>query len=129
VRIDAAILFILILLGVPIASAIVPGDTRQSWPIITSPELNVTGIAIANHTIPSGYGLPPAIIHIEVTISETLLPALKGEMAAGPRTIGLSAGPVSLAILIVTIIAGAAGVWYLVRRKPEETEDEEESGE
>jgi hypothetical protein len=55
---------------------------------------------------------------------------MKGEMAAGPRTIGISAGPVSLAILIVAIITGAAGVGYLVRRKPEETEDEEEeSGE
>jgi hypothetical protein len=60
-----------------------------------------------------------------VEVSDTLLPGPKGEMAAGPRTIGFSADPVSLAILVVAIIAGAAGVGYLVKRKPEEEEEEE----
>jgi hypothetical protein len=136
VRRDAAVLIILVSLavtysGIPAISAVVAHDTRQAWPIVTSPELNVTGADIANHSIPSGYGTSPTLINVKVEISDTLLPGPKGEMAAGPRTIGFSAEPLSLVILGVVIIAGAAGVWYLVKRKPDEVEEDgdEESGE
>jgi hypothetical protein len=69
VRTDAIILFIVVLLGVTITSAIDPSDTRQAWPIVINPELNVTGIGIANHSIPSQYDIPPTIIHIEISLS------------------------------------------------------------
>ncbi len=127
----AAVVFILVSLAVPVASAIVPGDTRQAWPIVTSPELNATGINITNHSIPSRYGISPTLIDVRVEVSDTSLPGPKGEMAAGPRTIGFSSDPLSLAILVVAIVAITAGVGYMVRRKPEEDEEEgdEESGE
>lgn len=124
----AAVLFILIFLAVPVASAAVPEDTRQAWPIVTSPELNATGINITNHSIPSRYGISPTLIDVRVEVSDTSLPGPKGEMAAGPRTIGFTTDPISLAILIAAIIAGAAGVGYLVKRKPDEKAEDEVEG-
>jgi uncharacterized membrane protein len=58
-------------------------------------------------------------------MSDTLLPAPKGEMEAGPRTIGFSFDPVFLVIVIIAIVAGAAGVWYLMKRKPDEHDEDE----
>ena len=130
-RTYAAVVIILISLAVPVASAVVPGDTRQAWPIVTSPDLNATGINITNHSIPSRYGISPTLIDVRAEVSDTLLPGPKGEMAAGPRTIGFSTDPISLALLVLMIIAGAAGVWYLVKRRPEEAgeEGDEDGGE
>jgi hypothetical protein len=131
VRKYASVFFILVSLALPVASAVVPNDTRQVWPIDTSPDLNVTGADIANHSLPSRYGIPPTLIDVKVKISDTSLPGPKGEMAAGPRTIGFSADPVSLAILIIVIIAIAVGSWYVIKRKPDVVEEDgdEESGE
>jgi hypothetical protein len=128
VRRYAAGVFILVSLMVSFAGAAVPEDTRQAWPIVTSPELNATGINITNHSIPARYEISPTLIDVRVEVSGTLLPGPKGEMAAGPRTIGFTTDPITLALLVLAIIAGAAGVWYLVKRKPEEPEDENEAG-
>jgi hypothetical protein len=125
-RTAAAFLIILISLVLPAASAVVPADARQTWPIVASPELNVTGGAnITYHTIPSRYEMSPTPINVKVEISDTSLPGPKGEMAAGPRSIGFSADPLSLAILVIAIVAGAAGTWYIARRKPEEPGEED----
>lgn len=129
-RTEIAALFILVLLawtslGIPVISAAAPPDTRQIWPIITSPELNVTGADISNHTIPIRYGISPAQADFKVEISATSLPGPKGEMAAGPRSIGFSADPLSLAILIVAVLVVATGTWYMARRKPEEPGEED----
>jgi hypothetical protein len=80
------------------------------------------GIDVANRTIPAEYKTSPVPVRFEVTVSDTLIPGPKGEMAAGPRKIGFSAGPVTLAVLATVIFPGAAGVWYLVRRKPAEAD-------
>ena len=130
-RTGAAVSFILVslavmCLGITVISTAVPADTRQAWPIVTSPELNVTGADFTNHTIPSRYEMSPTPIDIKVEVSDTSLPGPKGEMAAGPRTIGFSADPLSLAILVVAIIAIAVGIWYMVKRKPEEPDEEDE---
>ena len=113
-------------LGIPAISAAVPADTGQAWPIVTSPELNVTNANITNQIIPSRYGMLPTLIYVKVEVSDTSLPGPKGEMAAGPRSIGFSAGPLSFAILVIAVVAVAAGVWYMVKRKPEEPEEEDE---
>ncbi len=129
-RSEPAGLFILVLLaltclGIPVISAVAPADTWQIWPIVTSPSLNVTGADLENHTIPTRYGLSPTLVAFKVEISATSLPGPKGEMAAGPRSIGFSADPLSLAILIVAILMVAAGTWYIARRKPEEPGEED----
>jgi hypothetical protein len=128
-RTDAAVLFILVLLAMmylamPGISAAVPDDNRQTGPIVTSPELNMTGINLTNLSTPSRFEITPTI-RVEVRISETSLPGPKGEMAAGPRTIGFSFDAVSLVIVIIAIVAGAAGVWYLMKRKPDEKDEDE----
>jgi hypothetical protein len=109
---------------VPGIGAVFPGG-HDAWPIITAPDLNASGIDMANSTMPAKYQTSPVPIRIEVTISETLIPGPKGEMAAGPRTIGFSADPLLLTILVVAVVAIAAGIWYAVRRKPEEPDDED----
>jgi hypothetical protein len=107
---------------VPGIGAVFPGG-YDTWPIVTAPDLNASGIDMANSTIPAKYQTSPVPIRIEVTVSETLIPGPKGEMAAGPRTIGFSADPLLLAVLVVAVVAIAAGIWYVVRRKPEDPDD------
>jgi hypothetical protein len=121
-----AVLIILVSFAVSFAGAAFPDNTRQAVPVVTGPELNMTGADIGNYSIPARYEITPTLINIKVEISDTDLPGPKGEMAAGPRTIGFSADPVTLILLIVAIIGGIAGIWYLVRRKPEEPEEEDE---
>lgn len=126
VRKYAAALFILVSLAVSVVTAAVPADIGQAGPIVTGPDLNMTGIDITNHSIPSRYGIPPPLVDVRVEISDPALPGPKGEMAAYPRTIGFSADPLLLAILVVAVVAIAAGTWYGVRRKPEEPDEEDE---
>jgi hypothetical protein len=129
VRRSAAIVFVLVSLAIPFAGAAGPDNARQAGPFITSPELNMTGADIANHTIPARYGISPTLIDIKVEISYTALPGPKGEMAAGPRTIGFAIDPIPFVILIASIIAGAAVAWYLVKKRPEKEAQEEVEGE
>ena len=134
-RTDAAFHFIfaslvILGLGIPPINASVQDDNRQAGIIGTSPELNMTGTDIANHSIPSRYAISPTLIDLKVEISDTPLPGPKGEMAAGPRTIGFTADPIALVILVTALVALSAGAWYLVRRNAEDTQDEDEdSGE
>ena len=120
------VILILLSLAVPLACAAVPDNTRGSGPVLTSPDLTLTGTNIANNTIPARYEITPTLINIRVEVSETSLPAPKGEMAAGPRSIGFSSDPVALAILIIAIIGGIAGIWYLAQRRPEVNKEEDE---
>ena len=104
---------------VPGIVAAVPGG-HDGGPIATGPDFNLSGVDPVNSTIPAKYQATPEPVRVEVTISDTLIPGPKGEMQAGPRTVGFAADPVTLLILAVAILAGAAGVWYLARMRPEE---------
>jgi hypothetical protein len=99
---------------------------RQAGPVVTGTELNVTGHDIVNQTIPPRYAIQPTPVNIEVKVSDTLLSGPKGEMAAGPRTIGI----LSPLILVIAIITASAGIWYHAKKKPAEAEeDDEKNGE
>ncbi|MDD4138000.1 MAG: hypothetical protein PHT99_08945 [Methanoregula sp.] len=129
-RYRAAFFFILmsliaIVLVITVTGATAPGDGQQAGPLVTIPELNVTDADIGNRTIPAGYEVSPTPVRVDVRISDTSLPAPKGEMAEGPRSIGFSFDPVSLVVVIIVIIAGAAGAWYLAKRKPGERDEDE----
>jgi branched-subunit amino acid ABC-type transport system permease component len=116
---------VILFLAVPAIGAAVPGNNQQAGPVYTTPELNLTNATIANHTVLEKYAITPTPIRIEIRVSETLLPAPKGEMAAGPRSIGFSIDPVSLAIIIIVVAVLAAGIWYMVKRKPVEKNEDE----
>ena len=112
-------------LAVPLTSAAVMGNNSPVPQYGTGPNLNVTGAAIANHSMPAQYAITPTPIRIEVGISETLLPAPKGEMAAGPLSIGFSFEPVTLVVLVLVVAAVSAGMWYMIRQKPDENKRDE----
>jgi hypothetical protein len=120
----AGIFFILVLFAIPFSAGATdaPEETRHAGPIVTGRELNVTGSDIANKTFPHQYALPPGGIAIKAEVSATSLPGPKGEMARGPRTIGFTAEPVTLALLIGGVIAAGA-VLYLARRRTQEEDD------
>jgi hypothetical protein len=110
---------------VPWIIAAAPG-VHDGGPIATGTDFNLSGIDPVNSTMPARYQVTPDPVRIEVTISDTLIPGPKGEMQAGPRTVGFAADPVTLLILVVAILAGAAVVWYLAGRRPEEPEERAE---
>jgi len=107
---------------VPGIVAAVPGE-HDGGPIATGPDFNLSGVDPVNSTIPAMYQATPEPVRVEVTISETLIPGPKGEMQAGPRTVGFAADVVTLLILAVVILAGVAGFWFLSRMRPEEPEE------
>jgi hypothetical protein len=113
---------------VPGIVATAPGG-YDGGPIATGPGFNLSGVDPVNSTIPAKYQATPEPVRVGVTISETLIPGPKGEMQAGPRTIGFATDPVTLLVLAVAILAGVAGVWYLARSKPEEPEESAEKEE
>ncbi len=101
--------FAVFTLFIPGVNAGVPGDNPHISAIPSIQELNVTNASFANRTIPEKYKITPTLIDLNVKITETLLPAPKGEMAAGPRFIGFSTTPETLAVVIVAVAAGIAG--------------------
>jgi hypothetical protein len=118
-----AITFSLLLLSLVALPLLISGtgavsadSGQQAYVLPTPTDLAVTNVSLANHTFPGRYQVDPARIDVQIEVSETLLPAQKGEMAAGPRTIS----PVSLAVLVLVVVAVAAGMWYIVKRKPDE---------
>ncbi len=121
-----AALCILALLVIPFAGAFGPDESRRAGPVVTAPEFNTTGADITNQTYSPRYAVSPTLIDVKVEVPGTSMPGPKGEMAAGPRMIGFAVDPVSLVVLIAAIIAVGVGVWYLVRRRTEPEEEEEE---
>lgn len=117
----------------PASGAVFPGGQYQTGPVVTSPELNRSDSDIANHSIPYGYQTSPEAIRVEVTISDTLIPGPKGEMQAGPRSIGLTLSPALLLVFFASVLLGA-GTWFILKKKPadqpaEESEVEEKKEE
>ncbi|OPX62054.1 MAG: hypothetical protein A4E34_00263 [Methanoregula sp. PtaU1.Bin006] len=127
----AGVVFILVLLVLPCAYAADPAVTGKSGQGINGTEFDARGIDIANNSILHQYVVTPTLVDIRVEVSGTSFPGPKGEMAAGPRTIGFAADPGSLLVIILGIIAVSAGVLYLKKRRPEEPagEDDEEPDE
>jgi len=121
--------FIVISLLVPFTAAVDPAATGQAGQGSIAEEFDATGIDIVNGSIPSQYAVTPSLIDVKVEVSGTSFPGPKGEMAAGPRSIGFTADPASLLIIIIIAIAISAGILYLMKRKPAESgmDDAEET--
>jgi hypothetical protein len=121
--------FIVISLFMPFAGAVDPAGAGPGGEGSIGPEFNATGVDIANSTIPPGYAVTPSLIDVRVEVSGTDLQGAKGEMAAGPRSIGFMADPASLVLVIIVVMVISAGILYLVKRKPAEpgADDAEET--
>jgi hypothetical protein len=87
-------------------------------------DLNVTNASLPNETIISQYPITPTPIKIgimyEGTDAET-----KGEMAAGPRTIGVSLSPGAFVIVLIAIVTVVSCFGYLMWRKRKEKDENE----
>ena len=131
-----AVLAITVLL-IPGTGAVSPDGKLQTGQIVKAPDLNVNGTDIANRTIPAGYQTNPIPIRVEVEVSDTLIPGPKGEMQAGPRSIGFTLSPALLLVFILAAAVVGAGTWFILMKKPaeepaeesEEEENKEENGE
>jgi hypothetical protein len=119
------VLVTLVLAGavIPLSSASLSPDTPRGTPFVTYPDLTGMNGSLANHT-PSGYPVTPTLLTVKVELPDTALPVSKGEMAAGPRAIGFSMDPVTLAIAILVIAIVAAGTGYYLRQKRDEEKRE-----
>ena len=127
---NPAFLFIVLcscaVLGLCISAtgAAVPDGEGQPNAPVTTAELNVTNISLANVTIPDKYLATPAPIWIGISTNDTAVDGPKGEMAAVPRTIGFSISPATLAIVIIVIAAGGISAWQLMKRRRDEVKKE-----
>jgi LPXTG-motif cell wall-anchored protein len=106
------------------ASAAVPSGDGQGQSLVTTAELNVTNASFANATIPAKFQATPTLLQVGVSTNDSSLDGPKGEMAAVPRTIGFSASPEMLAIVIIGIAAIGLGAWYSLKRKQNEDKKE-----
>jgi len=112
----------LVSLVIPVISAAALYNSPQITPFITYPDIVVTNGSLTNHTLPSEYQVTPTLLKVQVELPETALPAPKGEMAVGPRSIGFSTDPVSLVIIILVVAAVAAGIGYFLKRNRDKEE-------
>ena len=108
----------------PATSAVVPAGDRQAHPLVTTGDLNVTNVSLANATFPAKYQVTPSLIQVGISTDDSALDGPKGEMAAVPRTIGFSTSPESLVIVIIVIVAIGLGAWYVLKQKQDEKKKE-----
>lgn len=116
-RILISLVLVIILVPAAIAAG---GNANQISTLPPVPELNGTGISLANMTVPPEYQSTPArvsVFSVEVTASS--LPGPR-DMAYGPSVIGFGMDPVFLAILIVIIAVTAAGLYLFTRKRDQE---------
>ena len=117
VKISSWILISLILASLLVTAALAAeGNANQKSTLAPVPDLNGTGVSLANMTVPAEYQstlAPVSVFKVEVTAS-----ALPGprDMAYGPSVIGIAMDPISLAIVILIIAVIAVGL-YLYSRK------------
>jgi hypothetical protein len=109
----------------PMAGAAVQDDGARMGALLEVSEINVTGVSPENITGLSGYEPTPAPIEARVGVEESQLPGPKGEMAAGPRYIGVSVSPAVLAIVAAIACAAVLAAVYFSRRKRGGEEEEE----
>jgi hypothetical protein len=109
---------------IPTISAAGPDDNQRVTDLVSVPDINVTNTSLTNRTIPYEYRITPEPIKFQIELNETLLPAPKGEMALGPRTIGFSIAPASLAILIIAVCVAVTGAWFFIKKKRDEDKEE-----
>lgn len=109
---------------IPTISAAGPDYNQRMTAFVTVPDIHVTNGSLTNRTIPYEYQITPEPIRVQIESKETLLPAPKGEMALGPRTIGFSIAPASLAILIIALCVVVTGAWFVIKKKRDEEKEE-----
>jgi hypothetical protein len=119
-----AVTLALAVLLIPAVSIAVPDDSKNPGTVITISTLNVTNASLPNNSAPQEYQITREPVKIQAVVTGTVLPAPKGEMAAGPRTIGVSMDPILLAAGIIILVAAGIGVLLYIRRKPEEDKTE-----
>jgi len=121
---------IFFLIAVTLAGLLIPAigtalpDSRHTDTIVTSRDLNVTNASFPDLSAVPEHRVTPEPLHVQVIVSETSLPAPKGEMGAGPRMIGVSIDPLLLAAGIILIMAAGIGMLYYVRRNRAEKNQE-----
>jgi hypothetical protein len=116
-------LAVAICLMIPALCVAIPDDSHTTNVHITLAELNVTNASLPDPSALPEYRITPEPIRAQVSLGETALPAPKGEMAAGPRTIGVSIDPVVLAAGIIAVIAIGIGVLYYTQRNREDNQE------
>jgi hypothetical protein len=109
-------------LVVPAMNAALPGNSPDTT--ITIAILNVTNASLPGPANAPEFRQTPEPVQVRVTVSETALPAPKGEMAAGPRAIGVSLDPLVLATGVLALVVAGTGVLLYTRRKRDEENDD-----
>lgn len=109
---------------VPGIGAVFPGG-HDTGPIITPPDLNVSSTNFTNRTLPTDHQIIQKPFRVEITISDTLIPGPKGEMQAGPRSIGFPLSPEFVVTFVLAVVVIGAGYWYTLKRKPDQGGAEE----
>ncbi len=87
-------------------------EQRQAGPFFTPVEINTTNTSLDPSALPPEFRQTREQVVVSVGLNETVLPAPKGEMAAGPRSIGFSFDPLVVAAAIAVVVIGAGIVWY-----------------
>lgn len=117
-------LIVLILLAVTAFGNGAASPDNRPGPVVTSPDLNSNGTDIANLTVPAEFRANPQPVRLEVTVPDTFIPGPKGEMQAGPRSIGFTVTPILFLITALAAILLVAGSWLVLKRKSAEGETE-----
>lgn len=120
------VLAVLLTLCLVSAAAAESGKTDT---VVTQVEINTSNATtLDTAALPAGFELTRKPVDVRLELNETQVPAPKGEMAAGPRFIGVSIDPVVMAAGITVLVIIGIIAWYSLRRRtgPEDMEEKEE---
>jgi hypothetical protein len=111
---------------IPVTSAAAADRGGSLYVLPTITDLAVSKVSLSNSSIPSRFQVEPTLIDVRISVSAISLPAAKGEMAQGPRTIGFTTTPEPLLIVIIAVVAatGAVGVYHVLKRKKDKAHEE-----
>jgi len=125
-RMTLIIFGVLIILFTGTAVALQAGGAGSNY---TPPDLNVSGRDTANMTVPGEFRTVQEPIRVEITITDTRIPGPRGEMQAGPRSIGFTLSPVLIVIIILVIALGTLIRHIVIRHTVDDnSEGEKEDG-
>ena len=116
---------ILVLLAVTASGNAAASSDNRTGPVITPPDLMINGTDVANLTLPARYDTNPIPVRVEVAVPDTLIPGPKGEMQAGPRSIGFALSPALLVIIALAVVLFVAGSCLILTRKSADGEAEQ----
>lgn len=116
------LVFLFVFLAFSFLSPAGAAEPAKAGPFFTPVEINTTNTSLDPAALPPEFRETREQVVVKTELNETVLAAPKGEMAAGPRSIGFSFDPLVIAAAVIAIVVIGAGILYYRRKNRDQEE-------